>query len=156
MKKLISATAVCALAVGLVAVPSALGVKSTKQVASSVTVNVVPTTVVAGGSVTASGNVSSNSSCRKDRTVSLQWLDSLSAPVGSPTTTTTKSNGSYSTTVTAPATAGTYTLQATVQGPVIRKVGGKKKGQRTKKGRQFSCNASAPTSSSPETVTPAV
>jgi hypothetical protein len=156
MRKLISASAVCALAVGLVVAPSALGVKSAKQVPSSVTVNVTPTTVTPGGTVTASGNVASNSSCRKDRTVSLQWLDATSTPVGAPTTTTTRSNGDYSTPVTAPATAGTYTLQATVQGPVTRKVGSKKKGKKDKRGRQFSCLASAPTSSSPVTVAPAV
>ena len=49
MKKVISAGAVCALAVAAVVTPSALGVKSTKQVASSVTVNATPNPVVGGG-----------------------------------------------------------------------------------------------------------
>lgn len=156
MKKLISAAAVCTVAVGLVAVPGALGVKSTKQVPTTVSVNVTPTTIAHDGSVTASGDVLSNSSCRKDRTVSLQWVDSvLNTPVGAPTTTTSGPSGKYSTSVTAPATAGTYTLQATVPPPaVIRKVGSKKKGKKTKRGRRFSCNpTTSPTSSSTVTVT---
>jgi hypothetical protein len=42
MKKLISATAVCALAIGLVAAPGALGVKSPKLVSGTVSVGVTP------------------------------------------------------------------------------------------------------------------
>ena len=109
----------------------------------------------AGAPATGSGNVSSNSSCRKDRTVVLAWVDasSVATPAGSAVT---KSNGSYAAALTAPAVAGAYTLRATVQGPVIRKVGSKKKGKKNKKGRRFSCNASLPTSTGPLTVTPGV
>ena len=155
MKRLISACAVCAVAVAAVAAPSALGVKSTKQVASSVTVDVTPNPVVAGGKATGRGTVSSNSNCQKDRTVVLEWVDasSVATPAGSAQT---NGSGKYKADLTAPAVAGTYTLRATVQGPVIRKVGSKKKGQKTKKGRQFSCNASLPTSSGAVTVNPAV
>jgi len=154
MTKLISAGAVCAVAVGLVAVPSALGVKSTKQVATSVTVSVTPTTATTGSAVKASGNVSSNSSCQKSRTVELAWVDtatSVATPAG--TATTKGGSGKYDADLTAPSAAGTYTLQATVTGPVTRKVGSKKKGQKTKKGRQFSCLASSAVNSSPVTVT---
>src|SRR5690348_13404323 len=134
MKKLIGAAAVCALAVGLVAVPATGAPKSEKHAQGTVTGSVTPSTVTTGGqTVTASGNVASTASCRKDRTVSLQWVDSTNTPVGSATTTMTTSNGNYSTPVTAPATVGTYTLQATVQGPVERKVGGKKKSRRGKR-----------------------
>ena len=154
MKRLISVGAVCAVTVAAVAAPSALGVKSTKQVASSVTVDVTPNPVVAGGAATGSGTVSSNSNCRKDRTVALEWVDgsSVATPAGSAET---KGSGKYTADLTAPAVAGTYTLRATVQGPVTRKVGSKKKGKKTKKGRRFSCNASLPTSSGPVTVSPA-
>jgi hypothetical protein len=154
MKKLISACAVCAVAVGVVAAPNALGVKSTKQVASSVTVSVTPTTATTGSPVTASGTVSSNSTCQKSRTVDLAWVDtttSASTPAGSAVT--KGGSGKYDAALTAPTTAGTYTLQATVTGPITRKVGSKKKGQKTKKGRQFSCLASSPASSLPVIVT---
>jgi hypothetical protein len=155
MKRLISAAAVCAVAVGLVAVPSAIGVKSAKQVNSATTVNVTPTTVAANGAVTGSGNVSSNSSCRKDRTVALEWFNTTTSAVTAIGTVTTRSNGDWTTTnLTAPSTAGTYTLRATVQGPVTRRVGGKKKSKRTKRGRAFSCLASPQASSSTVTVTP--
>ena len=85
----------------------------------------------------------------------LAWVDasSVATPAGSAVT---KSNGSYAAALTAPAVAGAYTLRATVQGPVIRKVGSKKKGKKNKKGRRFSCNASLPTSTGPLTVTPGV
>jgi hypothetical protein len=153
MKKLISVTALCALVVGLLAAPGALGVKSPKQVASTVTVSVTPNPVVAGAPATASGNVQSNSSCRKNRTVVLEWVDTsnVATPAG---TATTRPNGDYTAAVTAPTTIGTYTLRATVQGPVLRRVG-KKKGEHAKRGRQFSCNASAPASSSPVIVSAA-
>ena len=66
MKKLISAGAVCAVAVGLVAVPNALGVKSAKQVGGTVTVSATPTTIDATtASVNASGSVASNSSLQE-------------------------------------------------------------------------------------------
>jgi hypothetical protein len=157
MKKLISACAVCAVAVGVVAAPNALGVKSAKQVATSVTVSATPTTATAGSAVKASGTVSSNSSCKKGRTVELAWVDSTtSAETPAGIATTKGGSGKYDADLTAPTTAGTYTLKATVTGPVTRKVGSKKKGQKTKKGRQFSCLASSPASSSPVTVAAAV
>jgi hypothetical protein len=156
MKKLLGAAAVCALAIGLVAVPGALGVKSPKQVASSVSVSVTPNPVVAGAAATGSGNVSSNSGCRKDRRVDLVWVNTTTLAETVAGSATTRSNGDYTANLTAPATAGTYTLKATVFGPVIRKVGSKKKGKKTKKGRAFSCNASPPTSSSLVVVTPVI
>jgi hypothetical protein len=157
MKKLISACAVCAVAVGVVAAPSALGVKSAKQVASSVTVSVTPTTATVGSAVKASGTVSSNSNCKKNRSVDLVWVDSTtSAETPAGTAATKGGSGKYDADLTAPATAGTYTLKATVTGPVTRKVGSKKKGQKTKKGRVFNCLASPPASSTPVTVTAAV
>jgi hypothetical protein len=142
MKKLISACAVCALAVAAVAVPSALGVKSPKQVGGTVTVSVTPTTVDATTtSLTASGAVASNSNCKKARTISFAYVNgtTVGPEVG---TTTTGSNGKYTATLpkptdTNPPTASVV-LRATVD-QVTRKVGSKKKGKKTKKGRRFDC-----------------
>jgi hypothetical protein len=142
MKKLISACAVCALAVGVVAVPSALGVKSAKQVGGTVTVDVTPTTVDATTtSVTASGGVASNSGCKKGRTIHFAYVNgtTVGPEVG---TTTTGSSGKYTATLpkptdTNPPTASVV-LRATVD-QVTRKVGSKKKGKKTKKGRRFDC-----------------
>jgi hypothetical protein len=142
MRKLISACAVCAVAVAAVAAPSALGVKSPKQVGGTVTVNVTPTTVDATTtSVTASGGVLSNSGCKKARTIHFAYVNgtTVGPEVG---TTTTGSNGKYSVTLpkptdTNPPTASVV-LRATVD-QAIRKVGSKKKGKKTKKGRRFDC-----------------
>ena len=142
MKKLISACAVCAVAVAAVAVPSALGVKSAKQVGGTITVEVTPTTVDATtSSVAASGRVSSNSSCKKGRTVHFAYVNgtTVGPEVGM---TTTGSSGKYTATLpkptdTNPPTASVV-LRATVD-QVTRKVGSKKKGKKTKKGRRFDC-----------------
>jgi hypothetical protein len=142
MKKLISACALCAVAMAAVAVPSALGVKSAKQVGGTVSVDVSPTTVEATTtSVTASGGVASNSSCKKGRTVHFAYVNgtTVGPEIG---LTTTGSNGKYTVTLpkptdTNPPTASVV-LRATVD-QVTRKVGSKKKGKKTKKGRRFDC-----------------
>jgi len=142
MKKLISAGAVCAVAVGLVAVPNALGVKSAKQVGGTVTVSATPTTIDATtASVSASGSVASNSNCKKDRTVRFAYVNGATVtPLAE--TATTKGNGSYTATLPKPTDTNPPTtsvvLRATVD-PLTRKVGSKKKGKKTKKGRAFSC-----------------
>ena len=142
MKKLISACAVCTVAVAAVAVPSALGVKSAKQVGGTVSVSVTPTTVDATTTnVTASGSVASNSSCKKGRTLHFAYVNGTTAgpEVG---TTTTGSNGKYTVTLPTPTDTNPPTasvvLRATVD-QVTRKVGSKKKGKKTKKGRRFDC-----------------
>jgi hypothetical protein len=142
MKKLISACAVCAVSVGLVAVPSALGVKSAKQVGGTVSVSVTPTTVDATTTtLAASGTVASNSGCKKDRTVHFSYVNGATVtPLVE--TATTKGNGSYTATLPKPTDTNPPTtsvvLRATVD-PVTRKVGSKKKGKKTKKGRVFNC-----------------
>jgi hypothetical protein len=144
MRKLITACAVCAVAVGLVAVPGAVAVKSPKQVGGTVSVNVTPNPLPnATTTVTASGNVGSNSGCRKDRTVHFFWVSgtTVGPEVGSAMT---GPNGDFTATLprptdTAPATTS-VTLRATVD-QLTRKVGSKKKGKKDKKGRQFSCLA---------------
>jgi hypothetical protein len=160
MKKLISACAVCAVAVGLVAVPGALGVKSAKQVGGTVSVNVTPSTFTTGDTsvttATVSGNVASNSSCRKARTVHFAYVNGTTVtPLVE--TAITRSNGDYTATVprptdTNPPTAS-VTLRATVDA-AIRKVGSKKKGKKAKKGRAFNC-LSITGDSAPITIAPA-
>jgi hypothetical protein len=142
MKKLISACAVCAVSVGLVAVPSALGVKSAKQVGGTVSVSVTPTTVDATTTtLAASGTVASNSGCKKDRTVHFSYVNGATVTPLAETATTT-GNGSYTATLPKPTDTNPPTtsvvLRATVD-PVTRKVGSKKKGKKTKKGRVFNC-----------------
>jgi len=142
MKKLISAVAACALAIGLVVVPSALGVKSPKLVLGTVSVGVssspLPDTTP---TETVTGNVASSSSCRKDRTVHFAYVVGgvQGADVG---TAVTRSNGDFTATVPRPtqtsSTAPSVTLRTSVD-QVTRKVGSKKKGQKTKKGRVFQC-----------------
>jgi hypothetical protein len=142
MKKLISATAVCALAIGLVAVPGALGVKSPKLVSGTVSVGVTPSPLPdATTTVSVSGNVASSSECRKDRTVHFSWVTNgvAGAEVGSAMT---SSNGDFTATLPRPTDTSTTTsavaLRTTVD-QVTRKVGSKKKGKKTKKGRAFEC-----------------
>jgi hypothetical protein len=145
MRKLIGATAVCALAIGLVAVPGALGVKSAKQVGGTVSVFVTPSSFTTGDttvtSASVSGNVASNSSCRKDRTVHLYWVSNgvVGPEVGSAVT---RSNGDYSATVPRPTDTNPPTTSVVLRGivdPTTRKVGSKKKGKKHKKGRRFDC-----------------
>jgi hypothetical protein len=142
MRKLISAGAICAVAVGLIAVPNALGVKSAKQVGGTVTVPVTPTTIDATTTtVTASGSVASNSSCKKDRLVHFAYVNGATVtPLAE--TATTKSSGKYEVTLPKPTDTNPPTtsvvLRATVDS-AIRKVGSKKKGKKTKKGRAFNC-----------------
>src|SRR6476619_3326814 len=126
MKKLFSVGVLCALAIGLVAVPGAVAKKGPKLV---------------GGAVT--GNVASNSGCRKDRDITFAWVNGA---VVTPATGTaiTGSNGDYTATVSRPTdtapTATSVILRATVA-QEFRKVGSKKKGKKNKKGRQFSCQS---------------
>ena len=148
MRKLFAATAVCALAVGLTVAPGAIGKKSTKQVASTVTVTAAPSPITpATTAVTASGNVKANSSCRKNRTVRFYYLTNGVAglEVGS---TDTRSNGDFSTTLAPPApiTDGTTQVRAIVDQNIRTKVikgknkganKGKKKGKTNK--RKFNC-----------------
>jgi hypothetical protein len=142
MRKLISACAVCAVAVGLVVVPNAFGVKSAKQVGGTVSVAVTPTTVDATTTtLTASGSVASNSSCKKDRTIHFAYVNGATVtPLAE--TATTMSSGKYEVTLPKPTDTNPPTtsvvLRATVD-PVTRKVGSKKKGKKTKKGRVFNC-----------------
>jgi hypothetical protein len=148
MRKLVSAGVVCALAIGLVAVPGALAKKGPKLVGGAVSVNVTPTTFTTGDTTvtTASvnGNVASNSNCRKFRTVRFEWVDAatnLVVPPAIATTSPTGPNGDYSAvvprpSVTNPPTTSVY-LRAIVD-PATRKVGSKKK-RKTKKGRVFNC-----------------
>jgi hypothetical protein len=140
MRKLISACAVCAVAVGLVVVPGALGVKSAKQVGGTVTVSATPTIIESTTTtVTATGGVASNSGCKKDRTVHFSYVNGSTVTPLTETAITT-SNGSYTATLPKPTDAApaSVTLRATVDA-LVRQVGSKKKGKKTKRGRPFNC-----------------
>jgi hypothetical protein len=160
MKKLISACAVCAVAVGVVAVPNALGVKSAKQVGGTVSVSVTPSTFTTGDptvtTATVSGSVASNSGCKKDRTVHFAYVKGATVtPLAE--TAVTGSNGSYTATVPKPTDTNPPTTSVTLRATVdaaIRKVGSKKKGKKTKKGRAFNC-LSITGDSAPITIAPA-
>jgi hypothetical protein len=140
MKKLIGSAAVCALAVGLVVVPGAGAVKAPKLVGGAVGVTVAPNPIPSTATtVTASGNVASNSGCRKHRTVGFAWVNGTTVtPLAE--TAETGPNGNYSAVLPRPTDTppATVALQVTVD-QTFRKVGSKKKGRKTKKGRQFNC-----------------
>jgi hypothetical protein len=145
MRRIITATAVCAMAVGLVAVPGVTakgGPKGPKQVSGTVSVNVTPTTIEATTTtVTATGNVAASSSCRKDRLVRFAYVNGTTiTPLAQ--TAETGPNGDYTAVLPKPADTNpptsSVTLKATVD-QTVRKVGSKKKGKKKKRGRQFVC-----------------
>jgi hypothetical protein len=154
MRKSISALAVCGLVVGLVAVPGALakpGAKTPKTHGGTVGL-VAPSPAVGATSTTASGNVFSQASCRKNRTVHLTLTNADGSSAAPEVVATTGPNGDYSATVAvpapvAPATTATYTLTANVD-QAIRK-SGKSKGK-SKRARKHICAA---LTSAPVTVT---
>jgi hypothetical protein len=119
-------------------------------VSVAVTPNPVPDATTM---VTASGNVASNSGCRKDRPVTFAY--NPAGPDLSAIMVQTRSNGDYTATLPKPTTSGA-TLQVTVVDGGLRKVGSKKKGKKAKnpKSRQFHCNAIGPTASAPITLLP--
>jgi hypothetical protein len=155
LKKLISTCAVGAMGVALIAAPGALGVKSPKLVGGTVSVNVTPNPLPnTTTTVTASGNLATNSSCRKLRTVRFYWVVSgvQGAEIGS---TVTGSNGDYTATLPRPTETAPTTTSVTLRAIVdqtFRKVGSKKKGRKDKKGRQFNC-LSVTGDSAPVTLT---
>jgi hypothetical protein len=159
MRKLISAAALCAVAVGLVAAPGALGVVQTKLVGGSVSVGETPNPLSdLTPNVASTGNVASNSNCRRFRTVRFSWVNATTNAVIStaPETTLTNVNGDYSASVTRPGTTSTSTSSVKLRASVdqeFRKIGSKKKGRKNKKGRRFNC-LSIIADSSPITLEP--
>jgi hypothetical protein len=153
MRKLCTLIALGALAAGLVAAPGAIGKKSPKQVPASVTLTATPSTLGATATtVTVSGNVQATSSCRKDRTVRFSYTGAAGT-TDTGATTVTRSNGDFTAVLTKPADVApaTVTLTATVDA-ADRKVGSKKKGKKSKKGRKINCLSA--TGSTPLTITP--
>jgi hypothetical protein len=142
MRKLFIATTVGALAACLAVASTAVGVKAPKQVPGAVTVTATPSTVTAATTeVAVSGNLKATSGCRKNRTVEFSYIGAGgTTPLA--VTTTTGPNGNFSAVLPKPTDAApaTVTLQASLD-QVDRKVGSKKKGQKTKKGRKFTCLA---------------
>lgn len=138
------AVAICAAAIGLVAAPGAVAKKGPKLVSGTVTVT-APNPATGTTTTTASGNVKATSSCRKGRTVHLTLLKADGTPASSEVVTTTKSNGDFTATITAPAQPApvppattspptTYNLKTTVD-QVNRKSG------KGKKAKKFVCLA---------------
>jgi len=152
MNKLISACAICATAVAAVAVPSALGAKTTKPVASTVTVSATPTTIdPTTTSVNVTGNVLANSSCRKNRTLHFFYVTNgveSSELATTPTPVTTRPNGDFTATLPPPPTTADGTTQVrakvdeTLRTFVVKgkkKGAGKGKKKGTVKKRKFDC-----------------
>jgi hypothetical protein len=141
MRRLVAAIAVCALAVGLTLAPGAAGKKAPKQVGGTVTLAATPSTVTTETTtITVSGNLATNSGCRKDRTVHFSYVGPTLVETPLAVTAETRGNGSFTAVLPKPTDAApaTVTLKATVD-PATRKVGSKKKGKKTKKGRVFNC-----------------
>jgi hypothetical protein len=146
MRKLFSAIAVGLLASSLAisATAVAKGPKSPKQAAGSVSALATPSMLgTADATTTVTGNLKSNSGCRKDRIVRFSYTGTGgTTQLGQ--TTETRSNGDFTAvlprpTDTAPATV---TLQVNVD-QADRKVGSKKKGKKQKKGRKITCLAAS-------------
>ncbi len=160
MRKTISALAVSGAILGLVAA-SAIAAQPTKPPKASKTHGgtvslVAPSPAVSSTTTTASGNVFSQASCRKNRTVHLTLTKADGTSAGPEVIATTISNGNYTAAITlpanvAPTTSTPYTLTATVD-EAIRKSGkGKKKGKaKGKRNRVHVCGA---LTSAPVTVT---
>lgn len=115
MRKFLTASAICALAVGLTVAPGAVAKTKTKSVTSTVTLSATPANTGTGGAtanVSVSGNVQANSSCRKNRTVHLYYVVGgvEGAEVGTPVV--TGPNGDFKATLPAPSplTDSTSTL----------------------------------------------
>ena len=144
MRKVLSAIAIGLLAssLGIAATAIGKGPKSPKQAPGTVSVLAMPSTLGAtDAATTVTGNVKSNSGCRKDRLVRFAYTGA-SGTTQLAETVETRSNGDFTVvlprpTVTAPATV---TLQVSVD-QANRRVGSKKKGKREKKGRKITCMA---------------
>jgi hypothetical protein len=144
MRKLWSAFGVGLLATSLLLGGTAVGKgpKAPKQAPGALSVLATPSTLgTADTAVTVTGNLKSNSGCRKDRVVRFAYMGS-GGTTQLPQTTETRSNGEFAVvlprpTDTAPAMV---TLQVSVD-QADRKVGSKKKGKKQKKGRKITCLA---------------
>jgi hypothetical protein len=146
MRKLCSAIVVGLLATSLAIAATAFakGPKSPKQAVGSVSLVATPSTLGAvDAATTVTGNLKSNSGCRKDRIVRFAYSGSSGTAQLAPTA-ETGSNGDFSAVLPRPADAApaTVTLQVSVD-QADRKVGSKKKGKKSKKGRKIVCLATS-------------
>jgi hypothetical protein len=133
MRRTIIALAACLVVVGLVAAPGALGKKGPRYIGGTVSL-VAPSPAAGVHTTTATGNVLTQASCRKNRTVHLTLTNADGSSAGPEVLATTRQNGDYTAAITlpapvAPAIAATYTLNASVD-QVNRKSG---KGHKSKK-----------------------
>jgi hypothetical protein len=138
MRKLITATAVGAVALSLAApaVGAPKAPKAPHTGTGAITLAATPSTVTdTTTTVTVTGNLKANKGCKKDRTVRFSYGATALA-----VTATTASNGDFTAVLPKPTDAGpaTVTLTATTDA-AERKVGSKKKGKKSKKGRKINC-----------------
>ena len=160
MRKTFSTLAVCGAVTGLLAA-SAIAAqppkapKAPKTHGGTVSL-VAPSPAVDSTTTTASGNVFSQASCRKNRTVHITQTKADGTSAGPEVVATTGPNGDYTAPITlpanvAPTTSTPYTLTATVD-EAIRKSGkGKHKGKA--KGKRNRVHVCAALTSAPVTVT---
>jgi hypothetical protein len=116
--------------------------KAPKAAPGLVSLTATPSTVTSSTTdLVVSGNLWSTSGCRKDRTVSFAYTGTAGT-TALPVTAETGPNGDFTATLPKPTDAAPATVQleaSVAQGD--RKVGGKKKGKKAKKGRKIICLA---------------
>jgi hypothetical protein len=160
MRKTTTALAVCGAALSLAAA-SAVAAQPPKPPKAPHTQGgtvslVAPSPALGATSTTASGNVFSQASCRKNRTVHLTTTKADGTSAGPEVIVTTGPNGDYTSPITlpanvAPTTSTPYTLTATVDQAVRKSGKGKHKGKaKGKRNRVHICGA---LTSAPVTVT---
>jgi len=143
MRKLLSVTATCVLAGSLAVSATAIGKgpkAPPKQAAGALTVLGTPSTLgSAVATTTVTGNLKSNSGCRKDRVVRFSYTGAGGTTQLSETA-ETRPNGDFTAVLPRPTDVApaTVSLQATAD-QTDRKVGSKKKGKKQKKGRKITC-----------------
>lgn len=144
MRKIAIGIVTGALTLGMVAAPAVIAKKGPKDVGGTVTVVPNPSVIEpATTTVEVEGTISTNSSCKKNRTVRFAYDDGT-GPVALVETAVTKSNGKYEATLPKPVNVGpaTVNLIATVDETVRKTKGsskGKKKGHKKGKARKFTC-----------------
>ena len=147
MRKLLGATAICLLAGAAIISATAVGKgpkAQPKQVAGTLSVLATPSTLgTADAATTATGNLKSNSGCRKDRVVRFSYTGSAGTTQLAETA-ETRSNGDFSAVLPRPTdmAPATVTLLVSVD-QADRRVGSKKKGKKQKKGRKIVCLAAS-------------
>jgi len=147
MRKLLGVTATCVLAGSLAVSATAIGKgpkAPPKQAAGTLSVLATPSSFgSADATTTVTGNLKSNSGCRKDRVVRFSYTG-IAGTTQLAETAETRPNGDFTAVLPRPTDAApaTVMLQATAD-QTDRRVGSKKKGKKQKKGRKIVCLAAS-------------